>query len=94
MESSIDREKVIKGLEHCANEADCRGCVYQEQMKGRSDGCDCMREVLTLLKEQEAVQVIQRELMHMLFWCCGSCGTAITNGDKFCRNCGKAVKWK
>jgi len=50
----IDREKVIKGLEHCANEADCRGCVYQEQMKDRSDGCDCMREALALLKEQEA----------------------------------------
>ena len=52
---SIDREKVIKGLEHCAKEADCRGCVYQEQMKGRSDGCDCMREALALLKEQESV---------------------------------------
>ena len=50
-----DREKVIKGLEHCANEADCRGCVYQEQMKDRSDGCDCMREALAMLKEQESV---------------------------------------
>lgn len=49
----IDREKAIKGLEHCAKEADCRGCVYQEQMKGRSDGCDCMREALAMLKEQE-----------------------------------------
>jgi len=55
MESSIDREKVIKGLEHCANEADCRGCVYQEQMKGRSDECDCTGEALALLKEQESV---------------------------------------
>jgi len=49
----IDLEKVIKGLEHCANEADCRGCVYQEQMKGRSDECDCTGEALALLKEQE-----------------------------------------
>lgn len=48
---------------------------------------------ITLLKEQEAVPVIQREIMHMLFWCCGSCGVAITDGDKFCRMCGKAVKW-
>lgn len=46
------------------------------------------------LKEQEAVPVVQREFMHLLFWCCGSCGVAITHGDKFCRNCGKAVKWK
>lgn len=46
-----------------------------------------------LLKEHEAVPVIQREVMHMLVWCCGSCGVAITDGDKFCRNCGKQVKW-
>ena len=50
-----DREKVIKGLDHCAKEADCRGCIYQEQMKGRSDGCDCMREALALLKEQPEI---------------------------------------
>ena len=47
-----------------------------------------------LLKEQEAVPVVQREIMHMLFWCCGSCGVAITEGDKFCRMCGRPVKWK
>lgn len=45
------------------------------------------------LKEQEPVQVAQREIMHMFFWCCGSCGVAITEGDKFCRMCGKKVKW-
>ena len=48
---------------------------------------------IALLKEQEAVPVIQREIAHMLFWCCGSCGVAITDGDKFCRNCGREVKW-
>jgi rubrerythrin len=47
-----------------------------------------------LLKEQEAVPVIQREIMHLLIWCCGSCGVAITDGDKFCRMCGKKLKWK
>lgn len=46
-----------------------------------------------LPKEQEAVPVIQREVMHMLVWCCGSCGVAITDGDNFCRNCGKGLKW-
>ena len=46
-----------------------------------------------LLKEQEEVPVIQREVMHMLVWCCGSCGVPITDGDKFCRMCGKKVKW-
>ena len=46
-----------------------------------------------VLKEQEAVPVIQREIANMWFWCCGSCGVAITEGDKFCRNCGKGLKW-
>lgn len=52
-----------------------------------------LKEILALLKEQEAVPVIQREIAHMLFWCCGSCGVAITDGDKFCRMCGRRMKW-
>jgi rubrerythrin len=49
--------------------------------------------ILSMLKEQEAVPVIQREIMHLLIWCCGSCGVAITEGDKFCRMCGRRMKW-
>lgn len=75
----IDREKVIEGVNEILNETDEYDSV--------------LWDVLTLLKEQDAVPVIQREIMHMLFWCCGSCGVAITDGDKFCRNCGKQVKW-
>lgn len=48
---------------------------------------------IALLKKQEPAQVIKREAMNMLFWCCGACGVAITEGDRFCRMCGKAVKW-
>lgn len=55
---------------------------------------DVLKEILALLKEeQEAIPVVQREIMHLLVWCCGSCGAAITDGDKFCRMCGKRVKW-
>ena len=43
---------------------------------------------------KQAVPVVQREIMNMLVWCCGSCGVAITDGDKFCRMCGKKLKWK
>ena len=50
-------------------------------------------EVVRMLEEQEAVPAIQREVIHMLVWCCGSCGVPITHGDKFCRMCGKPVKW-
>ena len=70
-----------------ASEETVRYCVEQDL---EDDGFDVDVE---LLKEQEAVSVVQREVMHLLVWCCGSCGVAITHGDKFCRNCGQAVKW-
>lgn len=70
-----------------ASEETLRYCVEQDL---EDAGFDVDIE---LLKEQEAVSVVQREVMHLLVWCCGSCGVPITSGDKFCRMCGKAVKW-
>lgn len=83
-----DREKVISNFEHEVNKAHGEGWDFVDLT------IEDAKEILALLKEQEPVQVIQREAMHMLFWCCGSCGAAITDGDKFCRICGNAVKWK
>jgi hypothetical protein len=98
MESSIDMEKVIKGLEHCANEADCRGCVYQEQMKGRSDECDCTGEALALLKEQEPVSPIDENYWIHTLGRCGHCKAPLPAIEglrpKFCWMCGRAVKWE
>lgn len=48
-----------------------------------------------LLKEQEPVPpVIQCDTKLMRFWRCGACGVVITEGDKFCRMCRRAVKWE
>ena len=82
----MTRDEIVMSLTEIAEQPTPDGIV---------DGIDqqTIREALVLLKGQEPVQVIQREAMHMLFWCCGSCGVAITDGDKFCRMCGKAVKW-
>ena len=94
----IDREKVIKGLECCSNDkpfyhAHCDDCPYNGRNPDNLGGCTKLYcDALELLK-QEPVAVQQREMMHMLFWCCGSCGAPITEGDKFCRMCGKEVKW-
>lgn len=79
-----DREKVIKETKD--------GIAFAES-RGFGGLANTMRDALAMLKEQEAVPVMQREVMHMLVWCCGSCGVAITDGDKFCRMCGKKVKW-
>lgn len=92
----IDREKVITGLEHCSNEADCRGCVYWEQMKDRSDGCDCMREALALLKEQEAKPVIVTNAYGTRFYHCPKCNRDLYAyiRQRYCSNCGQGVKWE
>lgn len=82
-----DREQIIKDFEHAVNKA--RGDYY-DYVDLTVEDAD---EILKLLKDQKAVPVIQREVAHMLFWCCSSCGVAITDGDKFCRNCGKELKW-
>lgn len=81
-----DKKQVMSWLE---------GLTFDDWPMYHSDSevQEIAKAALALMEEQEAVPVIQREIMHMLFWCCGSCGVAITNGDKFCRNCGKQVKW-
>lgn len=96
MERSIDIEKVIKGLQierECVSRNCNRDCGRCDLVQDRDWLLSVYDDALELLKEQEAVPVIQREIMHMLFWCCGSCGVPITDGDKFCRMCGKEVKW-
>lgn len=86
-----DPEKVINDL-NVAKLILCNPQTLTFEMKIKI-GQAITNGITMLKKEQEAVPVIQREIMHMLFWCCGSCGVAITEGDKFCRNCGKKVKW-
>ena len=85
----IDREKVIEILNNAKTIIEKWVPMFEQY--NTPAGID---DAIALLKEQEAVPVVQREVMHMLFWCCGSCGVAITEGDKFCRMCGKKVKWK
>lgn len=86
----MDREKVINELEKLRKDL---GYGLPDRSNAVVEYLNSLTDVIELLKEQEPVQVIQRENMHMLFWCCGSCGVVITEGDKFCRRCGKAVKW-
>lgn len=45
-------------------------------------------------EEKEVAPVLKREKYHLAFFVCGACGTVITDGDRFCRMCGKKVKWE
>ena len=90
-----DMEKVIKGLKCCCGTGMCfHGCPYYDASKKITECTSRLAlEALDLLKEQEPVLAIQRRIMHMLVWCCGSCGAPIEDGDEFCSMCGRKVKW-
>lgn len=83
-------EKVIERLEYCAETRD--GYVR-----------DCINDALELLKEQAVEPTFKQDKDGIYVWACGSCGAYmyhIYEGidkakeyAKFCRKCGKAVKW-
>ena len=94
------REKVIKGLECCGGISSAFECPYQG-----SEGCENCRgniylDALTLLKAQEPKLVTDiAEAMlgyrpKVKVGHCPSCGVLMSETDRFCRKCGKAVKWE
>ena len=102
-------ENVIKGLECCLNtgnyEECTENCPYFTKKHGMWVCAENMqRDALSLLKAQEPVKpYIDYDGQDV--WRCGSCGATLfhlshTQADeneqncvKFCRYCGKAVKW-
>lgn len=86
-----DRKKLLQALELCdlcSDMPNCPGCAYLREP-------DCMehlkRDIIALLKAQEPVEPIERNG----FYYCGSCLYAFTvNRQKYCTNCGRAVKWE
>ena len=59
---------------------------YKGIMEYIDEGC-------ALLKEQEAVKPNRSGGMRPGWWC-GACNYEIGQGDKYCKHCGQAVKWK
>ena len=56
----IDRDKVIKGLEHCAEDG-CKGCPYNEDCEMEDGFTALARDAMELLKAQEEPHVLSRE---------------------------------
>lgn len=87
------RENVIKMLERCVMPHG-DGCTQECEYHGRIECCrQVMRNALALLKAQEPVEPTLRGGIGG-YWYCGACNYQISRGDKFCRYCGQAVKWK
>jgi len=58
--------------------------------------CDVAREIVRMLKDREAVEpkIFQSEdFLWSQWYICGACEYPVDPGDKFCRKCGKELKW-
>jgi hypothetical protein len=94
----MDREKVIKGIRKCLSHKPCsvNGCPYENECAVEHLNDPLLRDALALLKEQEAVKPEREHSGSGVTWwnVCGNCKTAINPNDKFCHECGRAVKWE
>lgn len=98
----MDREKVIKGIEHC-DFGNYGSCYENECPYYQSNDCtdELKNDILALLKEQKAVEPIKMQRMDSNFsffvpyFLCGKCRYELIGKDvMFCSHCGQAVKWK
>ena len=88
-----DSEKVMSWLEGLA-EPDWRECYSDSEVQETArQALDLIDE---LLKEQEAVAPEKEHSGSGITWwnVCGNCKTAINPNDKYCHECGRAVKWE
>ena len=81
-----DREKLLIQLEGVGTGLDMAGYYVDAQ---------CVREALAMLREQEPVEPhAERDCDDgVWYYGCGVCHGAIDHKDKFCRHCGREVKW-
>ena len=93
--------EIKKALECCyayvLNDSDtenCRECPYITSYIIEPCFDKLIKDVLALLKEQEAVEprYIDGKRNHIIK--CGNCNTDLMSGMKYCPQCGKAVKWE
>ena len=75
-----------RALENDHEDADCvdRTEIESEVLAG----------LLRIIGEQEPVKAKLALDRNQLFWSCESCGASVAYGDRFCRMCGRELKWK
>ena len=88
---SIDRENVIRVIDELIFEAQ-KAPTWKAENALR-----CLKK--ELLKEQEPVPPEKQSdgnpgAWESWWYVCGACGREIDYHDKFCRSCGRAVKWE
>ena len=94
----IEHECMLRG-----SHDDCdRNCADCELVQDDSDLHEMYTDVISLLKEREAVEP-RRDANHVRMFRCGACGEYVgfidsnpgdpNEQDNYCRNCGRKVKW-
>ena len=89
----LDREKVIKGLQierECVSRDCDRNCGNCDLVQERDWLLSVYDGAIALLKEQEAVEPITDN--EGGYWC-GSYHEDMVWNQKYCSNCGQAIKW-
>lgn len=98
----MDREKVIKGLWRCelihrgaTLEESCNVCPYQQKPGQTCEATELFHDARQLLKAQGPVEPDREHSGGGTTWwnVCGACRTAINPNDKYCHECGRAVRW-
>jgi rRNA maturation endonuclease Nob1 len=104
-----DREKIMSWLEglaetnwrdfHSDSEVQNIAKSALELLKADRETIDELisaDKALKLLKEQEAIEPKKEHSGSGITWwnVCGNCKTAINPNDKYCHECGHAVKWE
>ena len=86
----IDREKVIKGLEHYSTDGVCTKCVYYN---ARCFG-KLHADALELLKD-EPLKILNIVKFNSYHGYCPNCGERIHyKRTNYCPYCGKRVRWE
>ena len=93
MKDQEKRGKVIKGLGHEIERTNVADLEWLDCVE-----VSLLRDALELLKAQEPVEPALANAenydAHTSHWYqCGACLYPIDYGDKYCRHCGKAVRW-
>ena len=94
----VDKEKVLVGLESCADRtgALCRTCPYDFIHNENCMG-DMAQDALELLKEQEAVEpILKRKGKSKMYndYVCPVCDNEVVYEQCYCSECGKPFLWE
>ena len=88
----MDKEEIIRRLKKISRHA--VHVVGEPPFIMSLDDGIALDEAVRLLKEREPAKGEKPIRYGLVFWKCNACSMIITEGDKFCRECGKAVKCK